>query len=95
MFGTFHWTQQIHQHVDTATKIQKLMLQMCTIFSAKIKNVFVKHYAPGGNKAKKDILSFKVSQGDKAIDIGVIYTEYEVSISNGSKVIAKVKVDNS
>ena len=35
--------------------------------------MFVKHYAPGGNKARKTFFSFKVSQGHKVIDFVFIW----------------------
>ena len=34
--------------------------------------VFVKHYTPSSNKVQKAFFSFKVSQGHKVIDLGVI-----------------------
>ena len=45
-----------------------------------------KHHAPGRNKVQKVIFSFKVKVKVKK--------KYDVSIFYGSKVTAKVKVDN-
>ena len=40
----------------------------------KNKGVFVKHYAPGGNKVQKSYFQFQgQSQGYKDIDLGVIW----------------------
>ena len=63
--------------------------------------MFVKHYAPGGNKVQKAILSFKVKvKVTRSLTLvsferaSLMHAKYEVSISYSSKVIAKVKVDN-
>ena len=63
--------------------------------------MFVTHYVPGGNKVQTDILASRArSQGRcrwchlKGRHWWIMHTKYEVSISYGSKVIAKVKVDN-
>ena len=65
--------------------------------------MFVKHYAPGGNKVKKAIFSFKVKVkvtrsltlvSFKGCHEWSMHGKYEVSISYGSKGIAKVEVDN-
>ena len=73
--------------------------------SARQKNqgVFVKHYAPGGNKVQKAIFCFKVKiKVTRSLTLvslkghhkWSIHAKYEVSISYDSKVIAKVNVDN-
>ena len=62
--------------------------------------MFVKHYAPGGNKVQKAIFSFKVKvKVTRSLTLVSFeraslleYAKYEVSISYGSKVTAKVKV---
>ena len=84
--------------------LEHFILTMGAFGSGELKiKVFVKHYALGGNKVQKAIFSFNVSQGHKVIELGVIervlLVEYaskisKVSISCGSKVKAKVKVDN-
>ena len=60
-------------------------------------------YAPGGNKVEKAIFSFKVTVkvtrsltlvSFERASFWSMHAKYEVSISYGSKVIAKVKVDN-
>ena len=58
-------------------------------------------YAPGGNKVEKAIFSFKVKvKVTRSLSLvsferaSSMHANYEVSISFGSKVIAKVKVDN-
>ena len=71
----------------------------------KNQGVFVKHYmyAPGGNKVQKAIFSFKVKVkvtrsltlvSFERVSLEELEARYEVSISYGSKVTAKVKVDN-
>ena len=68
--------------------------------------MFVKHYSmpPAATKVEKAIFSFKVKVKItrsltlmsiwKGMISGSMHAKYEVSISYGSKVIAKVKVDN-
>ena len=65
----------------------------------KKQDVFVKHYAPGGNKVKKNLFlaywSQSRSQGHrpwchlKELNQWSMHPKYEVPISYGSKVMAK------
>ena len=71
----------------------------------KDQGVYLKYYmyAPGGNKVRKAILASRSKSRSKGrwpwchfkgCLKWSMHTKYEVSIFNGSKVIAKVKVDN-
>ena len=65
----------------------------------KHQGAFVKQYAPGGNKVQKASFSFKVKvKVTRSLTLvsfeRASLVEYEVSISYGSKVKSKVKVDN-
>ena len=52
-------------------------------------------YAPGGNKVQKAILaSLTLVSLERGSLVRSMHAKYEVSIAYGSKVIAKVKVDN-
>ena len=94
---------------DTSiSEIGYLLLPSCDMTERLLKQhnptknqgVFVKHYAPGGNKVQKAIFSFKVkvkvtrTLSFESFERWSMHAKYEVSISYGSKVIAKVKVDN-
>ena len=65
--------------------------------------MFVKHYAPGGNRVQKAIFSVKVQVkvtgsltlvSFKGHHWWSMCAKYEVSISCSSKVIANIKVEN-